>query len=112
MSILAVDVPALLAQHVLVEEENRFQPLPQVKGRVVSNCARLPNTALSPLSQGYGLNGSNTAPVEQPFLSPPPLKQWAEAVLLSTVRVQRGPSEAASCASKESKPPQPITALP
>ncbi len=51
-------------------------------------------------------------PSNNPFSFPPPLKQWAEVVLLSTARMQRGPSEAARCASKESEPPQPITADP
>ena len=69
----------------------------------------------SPLPQapyGHRLNGSPTARIKRSFLSPPPLKRWAEAVLLSTARVQRGPSEAARCASTESEPPQPITADP
>ena len=50
-------------------------------------------------------------PSNEPFF-PLPLKRWAEAILLSTARVQRGPSEAARCASTESEPPQPITAEP
>jgi hypothetical protein len=36
MSASAVDVPALLAQHVSVEEENRVQPSPRVRPGCVS----------------------------------------------------------------------------
>ena len=51
-------------------------------------------------------------PSNDPLFLPHPLKQWAEAVPLSTARMQRGPSEAARFASKESEPLQPITADP
>ena len=58
----------------------------------------------SPLPQvpyGHGLNGSPTATVERAFLFPHPLNNGLRRFCSQRARVQRGPSEAARCASRE-----------
>jgi hypothetical protein len=51
-------------------------------------------------------------PIERIFFLSTPKNNGLRRFCSQRARVQRGPSEAARCASTESEPPQPITAEP